>query len=65
MNDNYILFGLFTISILLLGIMQTKRVSKYHHYMELYREALKEGDERKAKIYKSYAEEYSHWWFIK
>jgi len=33
--------------------------------MELYREALKEGDEKKAKIYKSYAEEYSHWWFIR
>jgi len=48
----------------LMGLLQTRRRRKYHHYMELYRKALEEEDEKRARIYKSYAEEYSHWWFV-
>ena len=58
------LFLLFAIQIILMGLLQTRRRRKYHHYMELYRKALEEEDEKRARIYKSYAEEYSHWWFV-
>jgi len=64
MAGEYVLFLLFVLLIVLLSVMQRRRIKKYHEYMELYRQALEKGDEKKARIYKSYAEEYSHWWFI-
>lgn len=64
MLDEYVLLFLLCGIIILLSVQQRRRIKKYHEYMELYRQALEEGDEKKAKIYKSYAEEHSHWWFI-
>ncbi|MBC7095451.1 hypothetical protein [Thermococcus sp.] len=63
MEAQILLFLLFIVQIWI-AILQSRRKKKYHHYMELYRKALKEGDKKKARIYKSYAEEYSHWWFV-